>query len=243
MGRAFEFRKERKFKRWGQMAKSFTKIGKDIAIAVKQAGPDPSTNAKLRIAMQNAKAVNMPKDNVLSAIKRATSKDESNYQEIVYEGYGPHGIAVMVECATDNPNRTVANIRVIFNKGGGALGTSGSVGFMFERKGVFTIPAQGIDIEELELELIDFGAEEIFSDGEEIVIYTAFTDFGQMQKAIEDKGITINSASLQRIAANTNELPADQEQAFFNFLEKLEDDDDVQAVFHSLKINDSEGEG
>lgn len=234
MGRAFEYRKARKEKRWGQMAKTFTKIGREISIAVKEGGPDPSTNARLRAAMQNARGANMPKDNVESAIKRASEKGDKDFNEIVYEGYGPHGVPIMVECATDNPVRTVANLRVYFSRSGGALGTNGSVDFMFSRKGVFRIPAEGIDLEELELDLIDFGAEDIQQHDDEIEIYTAYTDFGNMQKGLEEKGITVTNASLQRIPMSTKELTEAEAEDIVNLLDKLEDDDDVLAVFHNM---------
>ncbi len=235
MGRAFEFRKARKFKRWDKMSKAFTRLGKEIAMAVKESGPNPETNARLRTAIQNAKGVNMPKDRVESAIKRASSKDEKDYQEVVYEGYGPHGVPIVVECATDNPTRTVANVRMYFTRSGGTLGKTGSLDFLFDRKGVFKISAEGVDLEELELEIIDFGAEDIVEDEGEIFIYTAFTDFGAMQKGLEEKGIEVISAELQRIPNTTVELPEDQEEEVLNLIEKFEEDDDVQAVFHNLK--------
>lgn len=234
MGRAFEYRKARKEKRWGQMAKTFTKIGREIAMAVKEGGPDPSTNARLRAAIQNSRGANMPKDTVDAAIKRASEKGEKDFAEIVYEGYGPHGIPIMVECATDNPVRTVANLRVYFSRNGGALGTNGSVDFMFSRKGVFRIPAEGIDLEELELDLIDFGAEDIQTHDDEIEIYTAYTDFGKMQKGLEEKGITVTNASLQRIPMSTKELTDEQADEVMELIDKLEEDDDVQAVFHNI---------
>lgn len=234
MGRAFEYRKARKEKRWGQMAKTFTKIGREISIAVKEGGPDPDTNARLRNAMINARGSNMPKDTVEAAIKRASEKGDKDFAEIVYEGYGPHGVPIMVECATDNPVRTVANLRVYFSRSGGALGTNGSVDFMFSRKGVFRIPAEGIDLEELELELIDFGAEDIQQHDDEIEIFTAYTDFGNMQKGLEEKGITVTNASLQRIPMSTKELTEAEAEDIVNLLDKLEDDDDVLQVFHNM---------
>ena len=187
MGRAFEFRKVRKLKRWGNMAKTFTRIGRDIVIAVKAGGPDPANNSRLRVVIQNAKGANMPKDRIESAIKRASSKDEKNYEEIVYEGYAPFGVGILCECATDNPTRTVANIRMYFTRNEGTLGKTGSLDFMFERKAVFHLKAEGINKEELELELIDYGAEELDGDEEEIVITAPFTEFGNMQKALEDR--------------------------------------------------------
>ena len=236
MGRAFEFRKERKFKRWAAMSKAFTKLGKEIGMAVKAGGPDPATNSRLRIAIQNAKGVNMPKDNIEAAIKRATNKDEKDLEEIVYEGYAPHGVPVMVETATDNPNRTVANLRVIFSRNGGSLGVSGSVGFMFERKGVFKFPAEGINLEELELDLIDAGAEDIHEDEGEIFVYTQYQDFGAMQKALEEKKINVTSSELQRIATTAkDDLTEEQQEEVMQLIEKLEEDDDVQAVYHNMQ--------
>ena len=240
MGRAFEFRKARKFKRWGQMAKTFTKIGKDIVIAVKAGGPDPTANSRLRAIIQNAKAVNMPKDNVERAIKRAISKDQEDYKEIVYEGYALHGIAILVETTTDNINRTVANIRSSFTKCGGSLGTQGMLDFIFTRKSVFKIAAKpDIDLEELEFDLIDAGLEEIYvEEGEEekdvAVIHTAFEDFGKMQKALEQKGIEVISAKLERVAQSTAEVNEEQAADVLKLIDKLEDDDDVQAVYHNM---------
>ena len=235
MGRAFEFRKARKMKRWDKMAKAFTRIGREIAMSVKQGGPDPAANPRLRAAIQTSKSVNMPKDKVEAAIKRASNKDEKNYEELVYEGYGPYGVPILIETATDNPTRTVSNIRVYFSRSGGALGTTGSLSFIFDRKGVFKIVPEGINMEELELELIDFGAEEIFEEDNEIVVYTSFTDFGKMQKALEEKGINVISAELQRIPKTTMEVTDEQAEEIFNLIEKIEDDDDVQAVYTNLK--------
>ena len=236
MGRAFEFRKGRKMKRWAQMAKSFTKIGKEIAMAVKQGGPNPDANSKLRVIIQNAKAINMPKDNVERAIKKASSKDQEDYKEIVYEGYGPHGIAIVIETATDNHNRTVANIRSYFSKTGGSLGTTGSLEFLFERKSVFKIAkSPNINVEELEFELIDYGAEEVFEDEDEIVIYAGFTEFGSIQKVLEDKGLEIKGAEFERIPNDTKELTEAQQEDVEKLLEKLEEDDDVQNVFHNMR--------
>ncbi len=234
MGRAFEFRKARKFKRWDKMSKAFTRLGKEIVMAVKEAGPNPETNARLRTAMQNAKGVNMPKDRVEAAIKRASSKDEKDYDEVVYEGYGPHGIAILVETATDNINRTVANMRVYFSRSGGALGKTGSLDFIFTRKGIFKINPEGLNIEDLELELIDYGAEDIYEHEGEIIVETAFTDFGQMQKALEEKGINVISAELQRIPNTRTELSDEQAEEIENLIEKFEEDDDVQAVYHNM---------
>ncbi|QCK15172.1 YebC/PmpR family DNA-binding transcriptional regulator [Mangrovivirga cuniculi] len=234
MGRAFEFRKARKLKRWGHMAKTFTRIGKDIVIAVKAGGPDPETNAKLRAVIQNAKAANMPKDNVERAIKRASSKEQGDYKEVLFEGYAPHGIAVLVEAATDNNNRTVANVRSYFNKVDGSLGTSGSVEFMFDHTCHFRIAKEGIDIEELELEMIDYGAEEIFDDEDGIMIYGSFESFGAIQKALEEKGIEILSSGFERIPNVTKELNEEQTADVDKLLEKLEEDDDVQNVYHNM---------
>lgn len=236
MGRAFEFRKARKFKRWGMMAKTFTRIGKDIVIAVKAGGPDPETNSRLRASIQNAKAANMPKENVERAIKRASSKEEKDYKEVVYEGYGPHGVAIVVETATDNPTRTVANIRHYFTKYGGSLGTSGSLDFIFERKCIFKIPnSDGVDVDELELELIDFGADEVDVDENEIVIYGAFEAFGGIQKFLEEKGLEITNAEFERIPVDTKELTEEQEAEVQKIFDKFDEDDDVQNYFHNMK--------
>ena len=236
MGRIFEVRKSAMFARWDKMAKNFTRIGKEIAIAVKNGGPDPDNNPALRRCYINAKACNMPKDRVEAAIKRAMGKDTTNYDEIVYEGYAPHGVAVMVETATDNSTRTVANVRMHFTKGGGALGTSGSVSFTFNRMGEFKIKNSGLNIEDLELELIDFGLEEIGEDSEgNIVIRTAFNEFGNMSKALEEKGIEVVTAELTRIPVNTVELNEEQAQDVLKMVDKLEQDDDVQKVYHNLK--------
>lgn len=236
MGRAFEFRKARKMKRWGQMSKTFTKIGREITKAAKEGGPDPDSNSKLRVLIQNAKAANMPKDNVERAIKKATDKNQENWDERVYEGYAPHGIAVLVETLTDNSTRTVANVRAAFNKCDGSLGTSGSVEFMFERKCMFKIEAGDIDVEEFEFEMIDHGAEEIDKDDEdnEIIIYGQFADFGNIQGALEEKGIEIKEAQLERVPTDTKQLSAEQEEDVNKLIERLEDDDDVQQVFHTM---------
>ncbi|NMM49951.1 YebC/PmpR family DNA-binding transcriptional regulator [Marinigracilibium pacificum] len=234
MGRAFEFRKARKFKRWGQMAKTFTRIGKDIVIAVKAGGPDPDTNSRLRAIMQNAKAANMPKDNVERAIKRASSKEQGDYKEVLFEGYAPHGIAILVEAATDNNNRTVANVRSYFNKCDGSLGTSGSVEFMFDHNCHFKINKEGIDIEELELELIDFGAEEIFDEEDGVMVYGSFESFGAIQKALEEKGIEIISSGFERIPTVTKSLSEEEAADVEKLLEKFDDDDDVQNVYHNM---------
>ena len=224
------------FARWDKMAKNFTRIGKEIAIAVKAAGPDPDNNPALRRCYLNAKACNMPKDRVEAAIKRAMGKDTSNYEEIVYEGYAPHGVALLVETATDNTTRTVANVRMHFTKSGGSLGTSGSVAFTFNRMGEFKIKNTGLNIEDLELELIDYGLEEIGEDAEgNIVIRTAFNEFGHMAKALEEKGIEVSTAELTRIPMNTTELSEEAAQDVLKLVDKLEQDEDVQKVYHNLK--------
>jgi len=224
------------FARWDKMAKNFTRIGKEIAIAVKAGGPDPDNNPALRRCFLNAKAVNMPKDRVEAAIKRAVGKDKTDYEEIVYEGYAPHGVALMVETATDNPTRTVANVRMHFTKGGGSLGTSGSVAFSFNRMGEFKINNSGQNLEDLELDLIDFGLEEIGEDSENhIIIRTAYNEFGHMAKALEEKKIEVISAELTRIPANTVELTEDQANEVLKLVDNLEQDDDVQKVYHNLK--------
>lgn len=236
MGRIFEVRKATMFARWDRMAKQFTRIGKEIAIAVKSGGPNPDYNPALRRCIQNAKGVNMPKDRIEAAIKRASDKSTAGFEEVVYEGYAPHGVAMMVETATDNTTRTVANIRMHFNRSGGNLGTSGSVGFLFNRMGVFKIKNEGQDLEALELDLIDHGLEEIGEDGDgNIMIRTAFGDFGKMSKALEEKGIVPISAELHRIPLNTVELPEDQAKQVLELADKLEQDDDVQQVFHNLR--------
>ncbi|MAJ38096.1 MAG: YebC/PmpR family DNA-binding transcriptional regulator [Flavobacteriaceae bacterium] len=235
MGRAFEFRKARKMKRWAAMSKAFTRIGKDIVMAVKEGGPDPDSNSRLRAVIQNAKSVNMPKDNIERAIKRASDKNQGDYKEVLFEGYGPHGIAILVETATDNNTRTVANIRSYFNKCNGTLGTSGSVEFMFDHTCNFRIQSEGIDIEELELEFIDFGAEEIFQDEDGIIIYAPFESFGAIQKELEDRGIEILSSGFERIPTTTTSLNAEQVADIEKLLEKIEEDDDVQNVYHSMQ--------
>ncbi len=241
MGRAFEFRKARKFKRWDKMSKAFTKIGREIAIAVRLGGPDPEGNSRLRMAITNAKGVNMPKDRVEGAIKRASSKDQEAFQEVVYEGYGPSGVPIVVECATDNPTRTVANVRSAFVRSGGQLATTGSLDFLFERKGVFKFPAEGIDLDNLELELIDYGAEEITVEegtderSSEVTILTSFPDFVGMSKALEERKIAVTSAEVQRLPTVFKELSEADEEPVLELIEKLEEDDDVQAVYHNLK--------
>jgi YebC/PmpR family DNA-binding regulatory protein len=235
MGRAFEFRKARKMKRWSAMSKAFTRIGKDIVMAVKEGGPDPVSNSRLRAVIQNAKAVNMPKDNVERAIKKATEKGQGDYKEVIFEGYAPHGIAVLVETATDNNTRTVANVRSYFNKCDGSLGTSGSVVFMFDHTCNFRINAEGLDPEEMELEFIDYGAEEVFADDDGILIYAPFESYGAIQAAIEAKGIEILSSGFERIPQVTKKLTPEQALDVEKLLEKLDDDDDVQNVYHTME--------
>ena len=241
MGRAFEYRKARKLKCWGNMSRTFTRIGKEITIAAKAGGPDPATNPRLRALMQNAKAANMPKDTVERAIKKATDKDAGDYKEITYEGYGPHGIAIFVEAATDNNTRTVANVRSYFNKHGGNLGTQGSLTFLFDHKSVFHIkPKDGVSLEDLELELIDYGVDEIEPDEEEIVLYGAFEEFSNIQKYLEDNGFEIISSEFERIPNDLKEVTEEQRAAIEKLIEKLEDDEDVQNVFHNMKESDEE---
>ena len=239
MGRIFEVRKHTMFARWDRMAKQFTRIGKEIAIAVKAGGGDPATNPALRRCQQNAKSVNMPKDRVEAAIKRAMGKDSENYDEILYEGYGPHGVAVLIEAATNNNTRTVANIRSHFNKGNGAMGTSGSVSFQFKKMGVFRLKPEGLDPDELELELIDFGLDELGeSTGENeepiLVLRCAFGDFGKLQKALEDKGITPISAESEWIPSVTVPVTDEQAEEVSKLIDKLEQDEDVSKVFHNM---------
>ena len=234
MGRAFEFRKARKMKRWSAISKAFTRIGKDIVIAVKEGGPDPDSNSKLRAVIQNAKSVNMPKDNIDRAIKRASDKSLGNYKEILFEGYAPYGVAILVETATDNNTRTVANIRSYFNKCNGNLGTSGSVIFMFDHTCNFRIEKQNIDIENLEFELIDFGVEEVFEDEDGILIYGPFDSFGEIQKALESMEIQIISSGFDRIPNNLKNVNDEERSEIEKLLEKIENDDDVQNVFHNM---------
>jgi len=239
MGRIFETRKHTMFARWDRMAKAFTRIGKEIVIAVKAGGPDPAGNPQLRRVIANARAVNMPKDKIESAIKRAAGKDVADYQEIVYEGYAPHGVAVLIEAATDNPTRTVANVRSLLGKGGGNLGASGSVGFMFRRMGAFRLDPAGIDQESLELELIDDGLDELGeSSGEkgepQILIRCAFAAFGRLQKALEDRGIKPLSAESEYVPVSPTELGEELAKDVLKLVDGLEQDDDVQKVFHNL---------
>ena len=235
MGRAFEFRKARKMKRWSAMSKAFTRIGKDIVIAVKEGGPDPDSNSKLRAVIQNAKSVNMPKDNIERAIKRASDKSVGDYKEILFEGYGPSGIAILVETATDNNTRTVANIRSYFNKHNGNLGTSGSVAYMFDYTCNFKINKENIDVENLEFDLIDFGVEEVFEEDTSILIYGPFDSFGEIQKELESKKIDIISSGFDRIPNNLKEVSNEDRDENEKLLEKIENDDDVQNVFHNMK--------
>ncbi len=240
MGRAFEFRKERKFKRWAKMAVQFTRLGKEIAMAVKEGGPNAEGNSRLRTAIQNAKAVNMPKDRIEAAIKRASDKDAKGYEEHVYEGYGPHGVPILIETATDNTNRTVANIRSYFSKAGGTLGKTGSLDFIFQRKSVFRFTvADDVDLEELELELIDGGLEDLYVEADEegadvVVAQTSFEDFGNMQRLLEEKGIELKSANLERISLSHTEVSEADAAEVLKLVDKIEEDDDVQAVYHNM---------
>lgn len=240
MGRIFETRKHTMFARWDRMAKTFARIGKDIAIAVKKGGPDPNSNPALRRCLQNARGANMPKDKVENAIKRAQGKDMQDYQEILYEGYGPHGVAVLVESATDNPTRTVANIRSHFNKGGGTMGTTGSVSFQFQRMGVFKLKPEGLDADELELELIDHGLEELGEGTGEngapvLILRCPFADFGSLQAALDDKGLVPISAEAEWVPSVATELSDEQAEEVLKLVDRLEQDEDVQKVFHSLQ--------
>jgi len=234
MGRIFETRKHRMFARFAKMSQAFNRVRKEIEIAVKAGGIDPKTNSRLRMAIQNAKSVNMPKDRIDAAIKRASSKDTSGYSEISYEGYGPYGVAIMVECATDNPNRSVANVRHLFRKYEGSLGSSGSISFMFEHKALFKIYRTLVaDAEEFELDLIDFGLEELTVEDDFTYIYTTFEDFGMMQKALDEKNIEINSSEFQYIPTNYKELSEEQYNEVIVLIDALEEDDDVQSVYHN----------
>jgi YebC/PmpR family DNA-binding regulatory protein len=236
MGRAFEYRKAAKMKRWGNMARVFTKLGKQITIAVREGGSEPDTNPRLRVLVQQAKKENMPKENVERAIKKATSKDEADYKEMVYEGYGPNGIAIVVETATDNPTRTVANVRSYFNRHGGSLGTSGSLQFLFDHKCVFKIAAKPeVSIEDLELELIDYGVDEIFAEEEEVILYGEFESFNKIQKYLEENDFEIISSEFERIPNDTKELGEEEQAQVMKLIERIEDDEDVQNVFHNMK--------
>lgn len=235
MGRAFEYRKATKMKRWGNMARVFTKLGKQITIAVKEGGSDPETNPRLRVLVQQSKKENMPKENVERAIKKATSKDEADYKEMVYEGYGPNGIAIVVETATDNPTRTVANVRSYFNRYGGSLGTTGSLQFLFDHKCVFKIAQkEGVSLDDLELELIDYGVDEIGEDEGNIILYGEFQSYSTIQKYLEENGFEIHSAEFERIPNDMKELNEEQKAAVQKLLDKIEDDEDVQNVFHNM---------
>jgi YebC/PmpR family DNA-binding regulatory protein len=240
MGRAFEFRKARKMKRWSAMAKTFTRIGKDISMAVKEGGPNPETNSRLRAVIQNAKSANMPKDNVERAIKKASGSDSANYVEMSLEGYAPHGVAIFVECTTDNNNRTVANVRSYFNKCDGNLGTNGSLEFIFDRKAVFTFSASQIemDLEELEMELIDAGLEELENDEGTLTVTSDFTDFRNMQKQLESMNIELESSELQRFPNNTKSLDLEDAKLVLKLIDKLEEDEDVQNVFHNMEMGE-----
>lgn len=240
MGRAFEYRKASKMARWDKMAKTFSKIGKDIALAVKAGGTDPEANPALRRCIQNAKGANMPKDNVERAIKKASGADAENYEEITYEGYGQGGVAFFVECTTNNTTRTVANVRAVFNKFDGNLGKNGELAFIFDRKGIFTIDLAQIkmDWDDFEMEMIDGGAEDVEKDEEEVMITTAFEDFGSLSHKLDDLGIEAKSAELQRIPNNTKEVNAEQFKANMKMLERFEEDDDVQNVYHNMEITE-----
>ncbi|MDR0750207.1 MAG: YebC/PmpR family DNA-binding transcriptional regulator [Tannerellaceae bacterium] len=241
MGRAFEYRKAKKFKRWGNMARVFTKLGKEITIAAKAGGSEPDSNPRLRVLMQQAKKENMPKENVERAVKKATSKDYTDYKEMNYEGYAPFGIAVFVETATDNTTRTVANVRSYFNKHGGSLGTSGSLEFLFDHKCVFHIVKKdAISLEDLELELIDYGVDEVEEDEDEIILYGEFAQNAAIQKWLEENGYEINSAEFLRIPNDVKELTDEQRESVYKLIDKLEEDEDVQNVFHNMKENTEE---
>uniref|UniRef100_UPI0039A40650 YebC/PmpR family DNA-binding transcriptional regulator n=1 Tax=Ornithobacterium rhinotracheale TaxID=28251 RepID=UPI0039A40650 len=239
MGRAFEYRKAAKFARWDRMAKQFSRIGKEIAMAVKDGGPDPESNHALRRAIQNAKGVNMPKENVERAIKKASGADAEVYDEITFEGYAPHGIGIFVECTTNNNNRTVANVRAIFNKVGGSLGKNGELAFMFDRKGVFTIEKSEVkmDLEELELELIDAGADEFEQEGEVLFIYSEFENFGKLSHKLDEMGIEVKNAEVKRIANTTKALNLEQTKEILDIIDRFEQDDDVQNVYSTLEIS------
>jgi YebC/PmpR family DNA-binding regulatory protein len=238
MGRIFEKRKDRMFARWAKTAKAFTKLGKEIAIAVKLSGPDPSTNPRLRMAMQTARSLNMPKDRIEAAIKRASSKDEADLAEISYEGFAPHGVALFIEAATDNATRTVANVRNIITKHGGNLATSGALEYIFTRKGVFKIAVPPGDMDEFELDLIDHGLEEIFQADDGLLLYSSFQSYGDLQRALDAKGVEIKSATSQRIPTSHVTVTPEQEAEIQKIIEKLEEDDDVQSVFHNMQTDD-----
>ncbi|MHB9055078.1 MAG: YebC/PmpR family DNA-binding transcriptional regulator [Paludibacteraceae bacterium] len=238
MGRAFEYRKATKLKRWGNMARVFTKLGKQITIAVRESGPEADTNPRLRVLIQQAKKENMPKENVERAIKKASSREEADYKEMVYEGYGPYGIAIVVETATDNPTRTVGNIRSYFNKHGGSLGTTGSVQFMFDHNSVFHIAKKdGVSVDELELELIDYGANAVEEDEDEIIIYGDFSAYSTIQKYLEENSYEIHSAEFERFPTDLKTLTEEQQVSVNKLLDKIEEDEDVQNVFHNMEID------
>jgi YebC/PmpR family DNA-binding regulatory protein len=236
MGRIFQTRKATMFKRYAKMAKQFTKIGKEIVMAVKAGGPTPDLNPRLRICIANAKAVNMPKVNIDAAIKRASEKDTGSYDEVIYEGYGPYGVPVLVECATDNPTRTIANLRLYFSRSNGSVGTTGSVSFMFDRKGLFKIDSTGLNKDDVELDLIDFGAEELTWDDEthELIVQVAFNDFGLMQAGLEEKKYTVKETIKTFIPNTSKELTDEQEVEFEKMINKMEDDDDIMSVYHNI---------
>jgi YebC/PmpR family DNA-binding regulatory protein len=236
MGRIFETRKATMFKRYAKMAKAFTKIGREIVMAVKLGGPNPESNPRLRMVIQNAKAVNMPKANVESAIKRASEKDSSNYDQVIYEGYAPHGVPVLVECTSNNPTRTVANVRMYFSRANGSLGTNGSVSFMFNHIVLFKIDATNLNKDDLELELIDYGLEDISLDEEhnQFIIQTQFADFGKMQSALEERKINVLETSKIYVPTTTKELTPEQEAEVMAMIEKMEEDDDIEAVYHNI---------
>lgn len=236
MGRAFEFRKARKMKRWSAMAKTFTRIGKDIVMSVKEGGSDPNNNSRLRAVIQNAKAANMPKENVERAIKKASDKNTGDFKEVLFEGYAPHGIAVLVETATDNNNRTVANIRSYFNKLNGSLGTTGSVEFMFDHSCNFRINPYDLEVDEIELEFIDYGVEEVFKDEDGIVLYAPFEYYGIIQKELEKRNFEILSSGFERIPQVIKQLSIDKQKEVLQLIEKIKDDEDVQNVYHSMEI-------
>ncbi len=236
MGRIFETRKHKMFARFAKMSKAFNRVRKDIEIAVKAAGPDPKTNAKLRLSLQNAKSINMPKDRIDAAIKRAVSIDTTGYQEVIYEGYAPHGVGIVVECATDNPTRTVANVRFHFKKHYGTLGNNGSIVFMFEKKSLFKIDKSAVpDTDTLELELIDSGLEDLLYDDEFVYIYTSFQDFGAMQKALEERNIELKGTEIPYLPTNYKELNEEQQKEVNELIDALEEDDDVQSVYHNMQ--------
>ena len=238
MGRAFEYRKARKMKRWSSMAKVFTRISKDIIMAVKESGPSPEANSRLKALIQNARDANMPKDNVERAIKRAISRDQADYKEVVYEGYAPHGIAVFVECTTDNTQRTVANVRALFNKYSGSLGKNGSLSFIFDRKGIFSFPTGDLDMDEIELEIIDAGAEDFEVEDGIATVTTGLEDFGSMMKKLEELNIEPETAELQRIPNNTEALDVETSKKVLKMIEAFDEDDDVVNVFHNLEMTE-----